>query len=83
MNTGARRIVITGFMCAGKTTVARALAARLGCAMLDTDERIAERAGRSIAAIIDEDGEARGAEDAAAEIVSIVERGNFAREKRT
>ena len=59
MNTGARRIVITGFMCAGKTTVARALAARLGCAMLDTDERIAERAGRSIAAIIDEDGEAR------------------------
>jgi shikimate kinase len=54
-----QRIVITGFMCAGKTTVARALAARLNCAALDTDEVIVERTGRSIEAIIDEDGEAR------------------------
>jgi shikimate kinase len=54
-----RRIVITGFMCAGKTTVARALAARLNCASLDTDDAIVERTGRSIEAIIEEDGEAR------------------------
>ncbi|HEV7904496.1 MAG TPA: shikimate kinase [Pyrinomonadaceae bacterium] len=54
-----RRIVITGFMCAGKTTVARALAARLNCAALDTDAAIVERTGRQIAAIIGEDGEAR------------------------
>lgn len=54
-----RRIVITGFMCAGKTTVARALAARLDCASLDTDAIIVERERRSIEAIIDEDGEAR------------------------
>jgi shikimate kinase len=54
-----RRIVLTGFMCAGKTTVARALAARLGCAMLDTDAALVEREGRSIEAIIDADGEAR------------------------
>lgn len=53
------RIVITGFMCAGKTTVAHALAARLGCAMLDTDDSIVARAGRSIAAIIEGEGEAR------------------------
>ncbi|HLL71855.1 MAG TPA: shikimate kinase [Pyrinomonadaceae bacterium] len=53
------RIVLTGFMCAGKTTVARALAARLGCAMLDTDEAIIEREGRTVASIIDADGEAR------------------------
>ena len=53
-----RRIVITGFMCAGKTTVARALAARLNCAMLDTDALIVELTGRQIEAIIDEDGEA-------------------------
>jgi shikimate kinase len=46
-------------MCAGKTTVARALAARLDCAMLDTDAAVVERARRSIEAIIDEDGEPR------------------------
>jgi len=56
---GRRRIVITGFMCAGKTTVARALAARLNCASLDTDAAIVERTNRRIEAIIDEDGEAR------------------------
>lgn len=59
MNRSARRIIITGFMGAGKTTVARALAAHLGCAMLDTDDALAEREGRSIRVIIDEDGEAR------------------------
>jgi shikimate kinase len=46
-------------MCAGKTTIARALAARLNCEMLDTDDAIVERERRSIEAIIDEDGEAR------------------------
>lgn len=53
------RIIITGFMCAGKTTVARALAARLHCAWLDLDDFIATRAGHSVPAIIDEDGETR------------------------
>ncbi|HEY1404005.1 MAG TPA: shikimate kinase [Pyrinomonadaceae bacterium] len=54
-----RRIVLTGFMCAGKTTVARALAARLKCEMLDLDALLVERARRSIEAIMDEDGEPR------------------------
>jgi shikimate kinase len=54
-----RRIVLTGFMCAGKTTVARALAARLGGGMIDTDATLVEREGRSIEAIMDEDGEPR------------------------
>jgi shikimate kinase len=54
-----RRIVLTGFMCAGKSTVAHALAARLNCAMIDTDAALVERACRSIEAIIEEDGEAR------------------------
>ncbi|PYS93708.1 MAG: shikimate kinase [Acidobacteria bacterium] len=53
------RIIITGFMCAGKTTVARALAARLNCAWLDLDQFIAARTGRTVPAIIDADGEAR------------------------
>ena len=59
MNARSRRIVFTGFMGAGKSTVARALAARLGCAMLDLDDQIVERARCSIEAIIDAEGEAR------------------------
>jgi shikimate kinase len=46
-------------MCAGKTTVGRALAARLGGAVLDTDAALVEREGRSIEAIMDADGEPR------------------------
>lgn len=60
MNTRPpKRILITGFMCAGKTTIARALAAHLNCTMLDTDAAIVERTRRQIEAIIEEDGEAR------------------------
>jgi shikimate kinase len=60
MNSDAqRRVVITGFMAAGKTTVARALAARLGCEMADTDELVREREGRTPAEIIAAEGEAR------------------------
>ena len=57
--TEPERILITGFMCAGKTTVGEALARRLNCSMLDLDRLIAERMGRSVQAIIDEEGEAR------------------------
>jgi shikimate kinase len=53
------RVVITGFMAAGKTTAARALADRLGCASADTDELVREREGRTPAEIIDAEGEAR------------------------
>jgi len=51
------RIVIVGFMGCGKTTVARALAARLSCEVIDLDSFIAEREGRSPAEIIREGGE--------------------------
>jgi shikimate kinase len=54
-----RLIVITGFMAAGKTSVARALAARLGCRMIDLDYLITERERRSVPAMIDDEGEAR------------------------
>jgi shikimate kinase len=57
-DTTTPRIVITGFMAAGKTAVARALAAELQCAWLDLDEFIAARERRSVPAIIDADGEA-------------------------
>jgi shikimate kinase len=50
-------IVITGFMGAGKTTVALALSSELRCEMVDLDAFITERFGRSPQMIIDEDGE--------------------------
>ena len=59
MSTSTRRIFITGFMAAGKTTLASALARRLRCRMLDMDHFICEREGRTPQQIIDEDGEAR------------------------
>jgi shikimate kinase len=53
-----QRIVIVGFMACGKTTVAAALAQRLGCSMIDLDSFVTEREGRSPAEIIEQDGEA-------------------------
>ncbi|HKC62661.1 MAG TPA: shikimate kinase, partial [Pyrinomonadaceae bacterium] len=53
----ARPIVITGFMAAGKTTVAASLARKLSCSMIDLDEFITGREGRTPQEIIDEDGE--------------------------
>ncbi|MCA1850337.1 MAG: AAA family ATPase, partial [Acidobacteria bacterium] len=52
-----RPIIITGFMGAGKTTVAAALARRLGCGHIDLDELIAEREGRTIREMFERDGE--------------------------
>lgn len=51
------RIVITGFMGSGKTRVARELARRLDLAMVDLDELITTREGRSPAQLIVEEGE--------------------------
>ena len=53
-----QRIVITGFMGAGKTTVAAALARLLDCASVDLDALVAEREGRTPQELIDEEGEA-------------------------
>ncbi len=52
-------IILTGFMATGKTAVGRALARRLGLEFVDTDELIIARDGRAIAAIFEQDGEAR------------------------
>ncbi len=51
------RITLAGFMGAGKTTLAAALARQLSCRMIDLDELIVAHEGRSIRAIMDEDGE--------------------------
>jgi shikimate kinase len=50
-------IVITGFMGSGKSTVARALAQRLGFRMIDLDAEILKDEGRSAKQIIEEAGE--------------------------
>jgi shikimate kinase len=51
-------IFVVGFMGAGKTTVGRALADRLGCDFFDLDELIAARVGKSVKEIFAELGEA-------------------------
>jgi shikimate kinase len=52
------KIVLTGFMATGKSAVGRALAARLHCRFIDSDHEIVARAGKPIAAIFADDGEA-------------------------
>ena len=54
-----RRLVLTGFMGAGKTTVGRLLAARLGWEFLDLDAYIESRSGLSVPAIFATHGERR------------------------
>lgn len=53
-----KRIIIVGFMGSGKSTVARALAHRLGSTMTDLDIEIASATRRSPREIIEQDGEA-------------------------
>lgn len=54
-----RHIVLIGFMGAGKSRVARELAARYGRACVDLDDLIEEQEGKSIAQIFQQDGERR------------------------
>jgi shikimate kinase len=51
-------IFLVGFMGAGKTTVGRALARRLGYDFFDLDEMIQRRAGKSVKQIFSDSGEA-------------------------
>lgn len=53
-----RPIVLVGLMGAGKTTVGRRLAARLGLPFVDADAEIEEAAGRTISEIFEDFGEA-------------------------
>jgi shikimate kinase len=51
-------LVLIGYMGTGKTTIARICARALGFRCVDTDQRIERHAGRSIAALFAEVGEA-------------------------
>jgi shikimate kinase len=55
---GIDRIVLTGFMGSGKTSVGALLAERLGWKFLDLDREIERRDGRSVPQIFRESGEA-------------------------
>ena len=52
-----QRVVLVGFMAAGKTSVGRHLAAALGWDFHDLDQVVEARDGRAIAAIFSESGE--------------------------
>ncbi|MGA2443205.1 MAG: shikimate kinase [Tepidisphaeraceae bacterium] len=52
-----RRIVLTGFMGSGKTTVGPLVAGRLGWSFVDVDDVIAAEAGTSIPEIFKREGE--------------------------
>lgn len=52
-----KNVFLIGFMGAGKTTVGRVLADRIGYLYLDADEVIEKNAGKSISAIFSEHGE--------------------------
>jgi shikimate kinase len=62
-------IFLIGYRGAGKSTVARELAARLGYESIDADEMLEARTGKSIAAIFADSGEAVF-RDAEAQIVA-------------
>jgi len=56
-HTDPRHIVLVGMMGAGKSSVGRVLAARLGRPLLDTDDLVEEATGRSVREIWATDGE--------------------------
>jgi shikimate kinase len=66
------RVVLTGFMASGKSTVGPLLAARLGVHFLDLDTLVEKREGRSVADLFRDRGEAffrRAESDALEEVL--------------
>jgi len=55
----SNNIYLTGFMASGKTRIGKLLANQLNLDYVDSDSFIAERAGRSIAEIFEQEGEAK------------------------
>jgi len=58
-STMAPKLILTGFMATGKSAVGRAVAARLGWRLADSDAELVARAGKPIPAIFAEHGEAQ------------------------
>jgi 3-dehydroquinate synthase len=66
-----QRIFLIGLPAAGKTTTGRALAQWLRWSFLDLDDLIAARAGKSVAAIFADEGEARFRELESATLIAV------------
>ncbi len=75
--TMPQRIVLTGFMGAGKSTVGRIVAERLGWSFVDLDDVIVETAGKSIAELFDSVGEAAFREQEHQALRTVLERPNM------
>ncbi|SEC39256.1 shikimate kinase [Terriglobus roseus] len=73
----ADRIVLTGFMGAGKSTVGRLLAAELGWQFADVDAEVEQRYGSSISQIFLEVGEAEFRKRESAAIARVLGRRNI------
>ena len=71
------RLVLTGFMGAGKTTVGRLLAARLNWDFLDLDAYIESRSGLSVPSIFSTHGERRFRQLESAALASALGRNNL------
>ncbi len=67
----AELVALAGMMGSGKSAVARILGRFLGRAVVSTDARVEARAGKPIAAIFAEDGEARFRELERAEVAAL------------
>jgi shikimate kinase len=72
-----RRIALTGFMGAGKTTIGRLLAARLGWEFLDLDAYIESRTGMTVPAIFATHGEPHFRQLESSALASALGRGNL------
>jgi shikimate kinase len=53
-----RNLVVVGFMGTGKSTVSRLLSQKLGFAVVDTDEEVERRSGKTIPELFASEGEA-------------------------
>jgi shikimate kinase len=71
---GPRRIVLTGFMGSGKTTVGPLVAERLGWSFVDVDDVIAAEAGTTIPEIFKREGETEFRRRERAAIASLARR---------
>ncbi len=72
MTSGVSRVLLIGMMGAGKSTVGRLLADRLGWVYLDSDEEILRRTGRTVPEIWHTDGEAAFRAEEAAVLAAAV-----------
>ena len=74
-NTENRTIVLVGLMGAGKTSIGRRLASKMGLTFIDADTEIEKAAGKSIPDIFAEHGEAHFRDGERRDIARLLEKG--------